>query len=200
LPETFGAVTVESKEQPVTRPLALALALLGLASLPAHGAGLDGDEVQVDLLTQFSGGFDVSTAVVGAGVEFSRNFQHDGPGQDLVLSVDFAGTDIVITYRNDLLSNANIGLEGFEMTSLDPGQGLSIQSLALSGSTFPQGFFDPVSFGSHFILIGVSDINLQMPAQTTYSATYVITTPEPDAGVCVGAALIALALLGRRRD
>jgi len=187
----------EQEEQPVTRCAALALALLALASLPARGAGLDGDEVQVDLLTQFAGGFADPTAVVGAGVEFSRIFATGGPGEELELSVDFAGPDIVITYRNDFLSNFNIGLVGFEMTSLDPGQGLGITNLVLFGSTFPQGLLDPVSFGPHSISIGVSDINFQMPAQTTYVATYVITTPEPATGAA--AALMALALLRWRR-
>jgi uncharacterized protein (TIGR03382 family) len=190
----------EQEEQPVTRCAALALALLALASLPARGAGLDGDEVQVDLLTQFIGGFADPTAVVGAGVEFSRIFQTGGPGEELELSVDFAGPDIVITYRNDLLLQANIGLVGFDMTSLDPGQGLGITNLVLFGSTFPQGLLDPVSFGPHSISIGVSDIDFHMPAQTTYVATYVITTPEPVTGACAGAALMALALLRRRRD
>jgi hypothetical protein len=139
--------------------------------------GFIGDEVSARMPTVAAGPLFSSgtTAIVGPGVEFSSRNQPGFAGVDL----DIAAHSFTFSLVNENPNAAfNQGLLRIEITDLQSVEhpGSVIVSVALTNSTFPDGTFDAVSFGPDWITLDVSEPNLVVPRQTTWTATFAVET------------------------
>jgi len=152
----------------------LALIFLGVLA-PAAQAGLIGTTVGSVLTTQATGGWDgSSTALVGPGVEFSRNFSSGL----WLLSLDVADTSFTLHYVNNIPDTgqgaANAGLLSVNLTGLS-----GVTNVLLANSNFGSGL-GVVNFTANSITVPIT--SLIPPGGTDWSATWNITF-APAAGV-----------------
>ncbi len=148
--------------------------LCGLMSQAAYG-GLNGTTVNSVLTTQSAGGWSQNSAVVGPGVEYSRNFS----GADWNLSLDVSDTSFTLRFVNNFPDTgqgaANAGLISVTLSGLS-----GITNVVRANSNFGSGL-GTATFTATSITIPIT--SLIPPGGTNWSATWNITRTAPPIGI-----------------
>jgi hypothetical protein len=115
-------------------------------------------------------------------------FGFTGPNTEL--AADFSASGFTLSYLSDASANLDFNL--------------IFTSLAFNGMTLTKisdNFPDPFSFSLSGNTVQVVSNLALLPASTTYTAQFSLTTvPEPSSVVLFGGGLLGLAALGRRKQ
>jgi len=164
----------------LSRKQIMIAAFWGLTAQASY-CGLNGTTVSSVLTTQSAGGWSQTSAVVGPGVEFSRNFS----GNDWGLTLDVADTSFTLRYVNKFPDTgqgaANAGLVSFNLRGFS-----GITNVVLANSNFGSGL-GAVTFTATSITVPIT--SLIPPGGTEWSATWNFTHVPPP--VTVGISNVA---------
>lgn len=181
------------KKLPLTFSLLLTLAITAFSTQ----ATLIGDSINGELLTQFAGTFPVTTATVGADVEFSRTFSTAvGPGDPFV-ELDVHSDSFTFRFVNPIDTSFNLGLLGIQLNDLDwvDNPTGEITGLTLLSSSFPESVITGFGYGSHDLWV-----NFNSPIipgfGTEWSAIWSIQTNEVPLPSILSLLVVGLSFMG----
>jgi hypothetical protein len=170
----------------------LVLIVFGATAGSAANASLAGDTVTAHVFElSANDDFSPTSAVVGPGVEFTAATFHSG----VLLSLDMHANGFTLTYENTLASSFNEGLTYIEITDLDFSPAASVAGVSVDTSSWINGTFDDITFQPSSISIDLTNVDTEIPGNTTWTASFTITTPEPDGEESSAIALVALGAL-----